>query len=638
MDLLQSKTNIGGETYIIADILAGSNPTSVEQREGGILATFPEVEILFKEDSVEQAKRQGDARSIFHLVRSIDQLKISTENAVPVEKEITQMNENTVVKYSDNRLPERPISNEKAWASLGSYADVVKVAGTVTEDQLLAQYNSLSDGAEKTQFAVFLQRYQIPVTKAASTPPALTIPQDDSQATGSVANNQEGVANATPVPGGNNMIDQPIAPTENTTSNVFTSGDDKKPSKKPRQPKQPSAASLELKENYKRDEALAAKISNSLDQVAVEIIRDLGNALKVFDGKVGVYATVTACDTRIKAEFPNTVPAKERQWHPDTKDSELNPDLKGSKIPLGQSNSSFEMRLVESAPGVIQGFAIYAPPGITSSMMENFHSEVQRQELAHVLKRLGDKLDPKTYQLVFISRKRFTTLLNFLCVEAVEVDHANRTVIVGGQSWEILTRRNKKSQGFSYILKSFKNGASARPSGVNYVPLKTFLTAPVAQSDKVALTNFIFKTLNNSLTGSNKTRFELLEEAHRVKFDGEGIKRYYLNFSDQISVPSFTGSGDMVSMRWPYLPPSVEGETGRSTPERVGYNDDQYNPKFKNRVAVVRDLLGDVAKSRKSSAGGAPKINLQRTKSEAIAAMLHGTDLGDKDFDATTLV
>jgi len=516
------------------------------------------------------------------------------------------MNENAMVAYSDGRLPNRPISNNKAWASLGTYADTVRSAGTVSEDQLIARYNSLPDGAEKSEFAVFLQRYQIPITEAGNT-------------------------------GGTNMIDQSAAPGENITSDLFNNGGEKAPNN-PRQTKQPSAASLELKEAYSRDEQLAAKISNTLDQSAVEVIRDLGDVLKVFDGKVGVYVPLTASDTRIKAEFPNTVPAKDRDWHPDHKNNVPDPALKGSKIPLGQSNSSFDMRLVESAPGVIQGFTIYVPQGITSDMMENFHSEVRRQDLAHVLKRLGPNPDPESYQLVFISRKRFTSLLRFLSVEAVEVDYSNRTVVVGGQSWEIVPRRNKSSQGLSYILKSYKNGVSARPSGVNYVPLKTFLTAPVKKSDKVALTNFIFKALNGVLAGSTTTRFERLLEEHKANFTGEGTERVYNRFNDKISVPSFTGSGDMVSMAWPFIPPAEDGETGRSTPEKVGYTDDQYNPKFKARLAVVRDLLGDVTKTRKSSAGGLPKVNLQRAKSEAIAAMLHGTDLGDKDFDPTTLV
>jgi len=634
MELLQSKTSIGGETYIIADILANSTPTSVEQREGGILATFPEVEVLFKEDSVEQAKRQGEARSPFRPVNSLDQLLISAAQVAPVEKETTQMN----VIYSNGRLPDRPISNEKAWDSLGSYANTIRSAESVTEEQLLAQYNSLPAGAEKEEFAVFLQRYQIPYSDAATatTPPVMPIPQEDSPAPGVGANEEEGAAPVPSNPGGNSMIDPTVtSPTENTESTVFTGP---KAPKKPRVPKQPSAAALEIKAAYSRDEELATKISSSLDQDAVEIIRDLGDALKVFDGKVGVFVPLTASDTRIKAEFPNTVAAKDRDWHPDHKNNVPDPALKGSKIPLGQSNSSFDMRLVESAPGVIQGFAIYAPAGISSDMMENFHSEVRRQDLAHVLKKVGENPDPKSYQLVYISRKRFTSLLRFLGVEAVEVDHNTRAVVPGGQSWEIVPRRNKNSQGLSYILKSFKNGASARPSGTNFVPLKTFRTAPVAQSDPTALTNFIFKALNGVLAGSTTTRFERLLEEHKAKFTGEGTNRVYNNFGGKISVSSFTGSDALVTMDWPYLPPAEDGETARSTPEKVGYTDDAYNPKFKTRLAPVRDLLGDVAKSRKSSAGGTPKVNLQRAKSEAIAAMLHGTDLGDKDFDASTLV
>jgi hypothetical protein len=640
--LIQSKTKIGEDIYIIADILADSTPISVEQREGGILATFPEVEVLFKEDSVEQAKRQGGARSVFLPISSLDQLKISTANAVPVEKENTQMNENenqnqtVMLTYTDDRVPARPITQEKAWALLGSYAAKVREQGTVSEEQLVAQYNSLPDGDEKTGFADLLRRFAIPATGSPSTPPAPPIPQNNSPATGDVANNPEGAANA-PETGGSTMIDQPNPPAENAPSSVFNNpGSQKPPKKAAKTPRQPSAASLELKAAYSRDEELASKIHNTLDQSAVEVVRDLGDALKIFDGKVGVYAPLPASDTRVKAEFPNTVAAKDRDWHPDHQNIVPDPALKGSKIPLGQSNSSFDMKLVESAPGVIQGFAIYAPKGITADMLENFHSEVRRQDLIHVLK--GFDSDPRSYQLVFISRKRFTSLLRFLSVEAVEVDHKNRTIIPGGQTWEIVPRRNKNSQGLSYILKSFKSGVSARPSGLNYVPLKTFLTAPPAQSDPVALTNFIFKPLNGVLAGSTITRYERLLEEHKAKFTGEGTARVYNHFSDTVSVTSFTGDGTLISMRWPYLPPAEDGETGRSTPEKVGYTDDQYNPKFKNRLAPVRELLSDVAKSRKSTAGGAPKVNLQRAKSEAIAAMLHGTDLGDKDFDVNTLV
>ena len=635
MELLQSKTSIGGEIYLIADILADSNPIRVEQREGGILATFPQVEVLFKEDSVEQAKRQGDSRSLFRPVNRLDQLLIRAAQAAPMEKEIIQMPQQTMVKYTNDRLPGRviPLANEKALKSIGTYAATLEGMESVTEDQLVTWYQSLPEGDERTNFADFLQRFQIPVDATAQETP---IPQDNSPAPGTGATS-DGATSDPSKTGGTSMIDTPNVPAGNTPSDVFNKPAGKAP-KTPSRPKKDSPEALELRARYERDEALATRIVKSLDEGAIQVIKNLGYALAVFGGKVGVYAPLTASDTRVKAEFPSKVPAKDRDWHPDFKSNPPDPSLTGSKIPLGQSNVSFDMNLVESAPGVIQGFVIYAPPGVTFDMLENFHSEVRRQDLAHVLARVGEKPDPSTYQLVYVSRKRFQSLLRYLGVEAIEVSLQNRTALPGAQTWEIVPRRSKDSQAYSYILKSYKLGTSAPPSGGNFVPLKTFATAPVAESDPVALTNFIFKALNNKLAGSTVTRYERLLEEHKAKFSGEGTNRIYNGFTGKASVPSFNRSGDTVSLDWPSLPYPEDGATAAVNPKKLSYTEDDYNPKYKNVLAPVRDLLGDVAKSRKSSAGRSPKINLQRVRSEAIAAMLHGTDIGDKDFDPSTLV
>jgi len=645
MDILQNKTKIGDDTYIIADILADSKPISIEQREGGILAIFPEVEVFFKEDSVEQAKRNGDARSAFRSVSSLDQLNIGTTNAVPV-KETERMSENIMVNYTNGRLTARPIPKQ-AWDSLGTFADTIRSAGTVTEEQLVVQYNSLSEGEEKADFAKFLHRFQIPVEASAETPiqqtdtpnsgsitsPETPIQQDNSSATESVANNE-----ATPSVGGISMINTPVAPAplENTPSSVFNKPGEK-PKKPPKTPKAPSATSLALKADYEKDEQLAASINKRFDQDAVEVLRNLGDVLKVFDGKVGVYAAFTASDTRIKAEFPCTIPAKERVYGSHVSTEMIDPSQRGSKIPTHMSNTMFKMNLVESAPGVIQGFAIYAPPGVTASMLDNFHSEIQRQELAHVLNKAMGNLDPTKYELVFISRKRFTSLLRFLDVAAVEVDHAKRQAITGGQTWQIQSRRNTKSHGYSNILKGYKNGVVARPSGANFIPIKTFRTAPVAQSDPEALSNFIFKSMFRKMKDSDETYYSRLEESSKVKF-GSTEPYTYQHFADKQRVKSYFNSEDEITMPWPYLPPKATDEetTTRVTPEKVNHNDDHYNQKFRNRKAVVEPLFPEVTRARKSTAGGAPKVNLQLAKTEALAAMLAGTDLGDKDFDATT--
>ena len=633
-NLLQKKTRLGGIEYSISDILANSSAYTLEQREGGVLATFPEVEILFTEDTVEQAKRQDNARSIFRTVTSLDQLLIDTSQ-VSIQKENKQMNENPTtvadVVYSGGRIPNRQITNDRAWAGLGRHAEAVRTAGSVTEEQLLAWHSQMPAGEEKTTFEDFLRRYQISVEVQDS-----PILQENSVDVN--VNNQEETGQTASTPqGGSPMIDQPTPPNMDPSA-VFNQQKESKP-KTPRAPKDPTKA-LANQENFARDQALAEKAMGTLKQDDVKVVRELGAALCVFNGKIGVYAPITASDTRIKAEYIPSCKPQDRQLHPDFA-NQADPDLKGSKIPIGMSNTTFTIEMRESSPGSVCGFSVYVPQGVTNHMISNLHNSIAREELSFVLEK-ADR-NPKSYVLVYISRARLSTLLSFLGVEAIEVSPDTRAPLARAITWEVVQRRKSNVSdtnavpSLSHILRAKRDGASIPVCGGRFVPLKTWETGPHAQSDKLALTSFIFSSLYKTLPKTNIIRYERLDATSKSYFSGNVPSLIYSNYADKMSVPSFMKDGSLASLSWPLIRPGDGEKTARKSPEKIPHTDPRYNPRFKAGLGFVKDLFSD-AKQARSTSAGAPKISKERGKAESIVALLNGMDVNTPSFDMNSFI
>lgn len=392
------------------------------------------------------------------------------------------------------------------------------------------------------------------------------------------------------------------------TSHLFEKGRSK--DTEPKTENEKEKARLNREKKLAERTASVANLDNQLQQAneqlkgAESFITNLNNLktilTKRYDGVIGIYAPITSINTRLKANVKNLVKPEERQYHPGAENADKTKT--GKDIEAKYAKGLYEVSLIESNPGTVSNFIISIPEGLEVEQLTSFTSVVA----AKVIEDLARDVATLNYRPVAIDKQVFTQLLTALRVPAYFLTDKGKKDVT--QPYYIADPRQGFSDSFWWALKAYnKENRVTKLACRGYIPLSTYTTTSLSNTDKVALTSLIFgKSLTEKNSYTNDTKFNQLTPDSAAKFTGTLDKLVYTKFTDSNTVPSYDSTKNnpqTVSMKLPLtkMTEATDEKPQRPAFVKARFTETTYQTDFVNKALLYKDVLATCRRPSQSS-------------------------------------
>lgn len=374
---------------------------------------------------------------------------------------------------------------------------------------------------------------------------------------------------------------------------------EKEAERRERQSKREAEAQL-MRENNGRIEELRSVAAGVSD--ATETITALKQMLLI-DGKLPLFKTLVASDTRLRAEVVNLVKPADRVYHPKLQG---HPEYKktGKDIEAKYALGQYQVNFRESNPSQPTGYFIYVPECLMSLTPSKLSQHSEREMVL-----MAQQGGSRELTIKFFSKAEIIWLLAVLNADIVEYDIRTQKFNETAPHIYFTSKTDAQTGVPVYSLRAKDSeGRATKLSIRNFIPLATHdvikTTSP--DFDVQNTTDALFKRLLlNIPDGAPANKFSQLTPESAALFtekpDGSII---YPQFKNTETVVAYDSTKSRPMQREVPLPkvvmskPSTAGAVSRPVFSKSKHTEPGYNSAYK----TAKDAVGDqINKQRKQT-------------------------------------